>query len=358
MSDLLVVDDHAHPVPLRHEPLPWSLLGLGLGPDTGMSIPGPEPLYLEVLRRRLARLLGCAADEVAEAREERATDWPAYVRLLAEDVALGPTLLDGGPTLLGPDELASYAALYDRPVHGIARVEAVADPLVAAGASTHEIADAVASSLEHAAAHGSVSAKTVLAYRTGLYVEAGVTEGDVDRARAAGDQKPLRDWLMRRVLGWCADLGLPIQVHSGFGDSDLRLATANPSGLQDLLRTAEGSAATVVLIHSAFPWHEEAAYLAAVHPRLHVEMSLHAIFSPATTADRLLRILDLVPPGKLLTGSDGHVTPELQWLALRTTLDAWDTVRDRLSGTVSESWLNDARTAALADNARRVYRLS
>jgi predicted TIM-barrel fold metal-dependent hydrolase len=365
MSDLLVVDDHAHPVPLGYEPLPWGRLGLGPGPGpgSGVATPGPEPLYVEMLRRGLARLLGCAPEEVVEAREERAADWPAYVRLLARDVALGPTLLDGGPELLGAAELASYAELYDRPVHGIARVEAVADPLVAAGAGAREIADAVSSSLQDAAAHGSVSAKTVLAYRTGLQVDPGVTESDVDSARAAGDQKPLRDWLMRRVLGWCAELDLPIQVHSGFGDSDLRLATANPSGLQDLLRTPEGSAATVVLIHSAFPWHEEAAYLACVHPRLHLEMSLHAIFSPATTADRLLRILDLVPPGKLLTGSDGHVAPELQWFGLRTTLDAWDVVGSRLGdgvsgGQVSEGWFAEVRRAALAGNAERVYGLT
>jgi predicted TIM-barrel fold metal-dependent hydrolase len=356
MSDLLVVDDHAHPVSLRHEPLPWDRLGLAL--DTGSPVPGPAPLYVEVLRRGLGRLLGCGPDEVAEVREERATDWPAYVRMLAEDVSLGTTLLDGGDEVLGGEELAAYATLYDRPVQGIARVEAVADPMVAAGAGTREIADAVASSLQRAAADGSVSAKTVLAYRTGLRVDAGVTEADVERARAAGEEKPLRDWLMRRVLGWCADLGLPIQVHSGFGDSELPLATAHPAGLQDLLRTPEGSAATVVLIHSAFPWHEEAAYLAVVHPHLHLEMSLHAIFSPATTADRLLRILDLVPPGKLLTGSDGHVAPELQWLGLRTTLDAWDEVGTRLAGTVSAGWFDDVRRGALAGNARRVYGLT
>lgn len=356
MADLLVVDDHAHPVALGHEPLDWGQIGLDLDHDGADT--GPAPMYVEALRHRLARLLGCRLDEVDTAREERAADWAAYVRMLAGDVSLGPTLLDGGTErVLGAEELASYAALYDRPVHGIVRVEAVADPLVDAGASTTEIADAVSTALEHGATHGSVSAKTVLAYRTGLTVFPSVTEQQVDAARTREDQKPLRDWLMRRVLGWCADLGLPLQVHSGFGDSEIRLATANPSGLQDVLRTAEGSAATVVLIHSAFPWHEEAAYLAVVHPHLHLEMSLHAIFSPATTADRLLRILDLVPPGKLLTGSDGHLTPELQWFGLRTTLDAWDVVRARLSGTVSDGWLDDVRRAALAENARRVYRL-
>jgi hypothetical protein len=357
MADALVVDDHAHPVPLRYEPLPWDRLGLALDPaDPQLAV--PAPMYVEVLRRGLARVLGCDPGDVVLAREERASaDWPAYLRLLADDVGLGATLLDGGPDLLGGADLAAYVELYRRPVHGIARVEAVADPLVRAGAPLAEIAEAVSSALSRAAGDGSVAAKTVLAYRTGLSVFPSVSEQDADAARARGDEKPLRDWLIRRVLGWCAELGLPIQVHSGFGDSDLRLATARPSGLQELLHTPEGSAATVVLIHSAFPWHEEAAYLACVHPRLYLEMSLHAIFSPATTADRLLRILDLVPPAKLLAGSDGHVTPELQWLGLRTTLDAWDVVGARLAGTVSDGWLDDVRRAALSGNAERVYGL-
>src|SRR5207245_4090941 len=79
--------------------------------------------------------------------------------------------------------------------------------------------------------------------------------------------KPLRDFLVRRALGFAAESGLPFQFHTGFGDSDIRLSEANPLLLEDLLRTPEGTAADVVLIHGSFPYHEEPAYLAAARPR-------------------------------------------------------------------------------------------
>ena len=101
--------------------------------------------------------------------------------------------------------------------------------------------------------------------------------------------------MFRTVLGTTADLGLPVQVHTGFGDSEIRLADSDPLLLEEVLRTPEGSAATVVLIHGSFPWAEQAAYLATARPNLWVELSLSNLFAPLHTADRLLRILDVAP---------------------------------------------------------------
>ncbi|MGH3471035.1 MAG: amidohydrolase family protein [Nocardioidaceae bacterium] len=349
-SNAVIVDDHAHPFPLETTRLPWDALGLLLAPPAA-SPDAPEPLFVEALRVRLAGLLGCPTEDVVQAREDTAKDWQGYVRILADDVGLATTLMDGGSSVLTPAQLQQYANLYDRPVHGIVRIEAVADPLIGQGASSDEVADAVSAALAQGKASGVVAAKTVLAYRTGLCVDPDADPKDVDRA------KGLRDWLMRRLLGWCSDLAMPLQIHSGFGDSDLRLATANPVGLEPLLRTPEGRSATVVLIHGSFPWHEQAAYLAAVHPNVYLEVSLHPVFSPSTTVERLHRMLDLAPVSKLLTGSDGHVTPELQWFSLRNTLDAWGTLAERLAHWVRPSWMERTRHAVLAGTAQRVYGL-
>jgi predicted TIM-barrel fold metal-dependent hydrolase len=110
--------------------------------------------------------------------------------------------------------------------------------------------------------------------------------------------KQLRDFLLRMALGFAAESGLPFQFHTGFGDSDIRLSEASPLLLEELLRTPEGTAADVVLIHGSFPYHEEAAYLAPARPRVHVDFSLFNIFAPARVADRLLRLVELRPPGR------------------------------------------------------------
>jgi quercetin dioxygenase-like cupin family protein len=120
-------------------------------------------------------------------------------------------------------------------------------------------------------------------------------------------------------------------VHTGFGDSEIRLADSDPLLLEEVLRTPEGSAATVVLIHGSFPWAEQAAYLATARPNLWVELSLSNLFAPLHTADRLLRILDVAPRGRVLLGSDGHVLPETQWFACRVLADAWTRVAATLA---------------------------
>jgi predicted TIM-barrel fold metal-dependent hydrolase len=167
----------------------------------------------------------------------------------------------------------------------------------------------------------------------------------------------MRDLLFQHLLGTCAEIGLPLQVHTGFGDSELHLAQANPLLLDDVLRTPAGAAARVVLIHGGFPWHEQVAYLAAVRPGVWVDFSLSNLVSPATTADRLLRLIDLCPTGRLLVGSDGHGAPETHWFALAVLRDAWSVVRGRLGPLVRAAWLDTVEQAVLTGNARRLYGL-
>ena len=209
--------------------------------------------------------------------------------------------------------------------------------------------------------------KTVLAYRTGLRVDPGTTleqardsvahtatDGVAVRRRA----KALRDLVLLRTLEQCAAHGLPLQVHTGFGDGDVRLVDAEPILLDDLLRTPVASAAPVVLIHGGFPWHEQVAYLAAVRPMVWAEYSLANLMSPTTTADRLLRVVDLAPTDRVLLGTDGHGPPETHWFAACVLREAWVDVRRRLDGTTRTAWLDEVEHGIFAGNARLLYRSS
>jgi predicted TIM-barrel fold metal-dependent hydrolase len=360
-----LLDDHAHPFPLKSEPLDLASLSLAVGDELELRRreAGPHRLMLELLRVRLADLLGCAADDVGAAREEAAADWPSYVRHLMSDAGISGMLLDGAMSPLAPADLAPYESLANVPMWSLLRLEAVIDPLLEQGADGPDIESVLADFVASGAADGAAGLKTVLAYRTGLAVDPNVTAEKAYRSvPSAGPvrtrAKPLRDYLLRRTFAQCADLGLPIQIHTGFGDSEIRLARANPILLDDVLRTPEGAAAKVVLIHAGYPWHEQLAYFTLVRRNVWAEISLLNLFSPATTADRLLRLLDLAPADRLVFGTDGHGLPETHWFAARVLRDAWDEVRRRLGRAARDSWLDDAAQHMFAANARELYRLS
>jgi predicted TIM-barrel fold metal-dependent hydrolase len=367
-----VIDDHVHPFPLAFEPLDLAAFTLDVaeGEEAERARLDAEPTRLatEGLRVRLAAHLGCEAGDVVAVRDAVArADWRAYVRGLFADSGTAGMLMDAGWHGLPPGGAEEFADIAGVPVWELARLEPVIDRHIGDGNGVVEVIAAVDAFMDQAVRDGVVGFKTVLAYRTGLAVDVDVTRTRAERElgsdRAAGlpvrrTGKALRDLLFLHVLGRCADLERPLQVHTGFGDSEIRLAESDPLLLDEALRTAAASGTDVVLIHGSFPWHEQAAYLASVRPRVWTEFSLCNLFSPVTTADRLLRILDLAPAGRITVGSDGHGIPESHWFGTVVVRDAWGDVRQRLRGTVRESWLDDVRERVFDRNARDLYGLT
>jgi predicted TIM-barrel fold metal-dependent hydrolase len=364
-----VLDDHAHPIPLQFRA--FDLAELSLDIDGGAEAAAvrvaltPTRLVVEQMKVAIAALLGCDADEAVTRRDHLASaDWPGWVRRLIADAGIRGVIIDGGPESLGRAGVDAQADLTGVAVWELARAEAVVDPLVAAGATAAEILVAVDDLIETAQAGGAVGLKTVIAYRTGLAIDPAVSSAAAEASlRGAATESPprrakaLRDLVFVRLLQHSAERGLPLQVHTGFGDSEIRLADADPLLLDDVLRTPVGQAASVVLIHGSWPWHEQAAYLASVRRNVWAEVSLFNLFTPATCADRLLRIIDTAPTGRILVGTDGHGQPETHWFAARTLQLAWAVVRARLEGSVRERWLDDTARRIFDDNAVALYHL-
>jgi uncharacterized protein len=364
-----VIDDHTHQFPLEFAPLVLEGVTLDLGQGEAAAVRrrslAPGRLYLHLLQARLADLLGVDHGDAVTVRDEvAAADWSAWIRRLFDDADITGMVMD--EPLNEPSNTAPYAAAAGRPVWSMGRSDPLGDDLLGAGASATEIVASVEKAMDDAAASGCVAFKTALAYRTGLAVNPTV---DVVAAQRAIDAeqgvpvrrraKPLRDLVMRTALGRAADLDKAFQFHTGFGDSDIRLAESDPLLLEELLRTPEGEAARVVLIHGSFPWHEKAAYLASVKPNVWVELSLSNLFAPVGVADRLAQVLDLAPRERVLLGSDGHGTPETHWFGCRVLADAWDDVAVRLADAGARpAWLAETREAIFEANAREVYDLT
>src|SRR5580698_5590223 len=144
--------------------------------------------------------------------------------------------------ITSPAELGGLAGAT---AHEIVRLERVAEDVVAAGIGAAGFADAVRSALA-ARTTSAVGVKSIAAYRTGLDLnperpsDAEVTAA-AGRWLAAQTGPPrIADRTLQRFLIWCGvDLGLPVQFHVGYGDSDVDLHRCNPLLLTPLLRAIQ-----------------------------------------------------------------------------------------------------------------------
>jgi hypothetical protein len=365
-----VIDDHAHPFAAEPGPLDLTELTLDFVDPFDSELRArlrPTYLWHELLVTRLAAYLGCPVDDVASVRGERATaDYRAYVRGLFDDVGITDIVMDPAWPMGGDDVAEIYADLTGCGIHLLHRIDPMIDRHLDEGASFGEIVSDFDAALDRMRTAGFVGMKTIVAYRTGLAISATVTEAEARRSVGADTDdvpvkrraKALRDYLVRRTLQFSADTGLPLQVHTGFGDSDIRLGDANPLLLEEVLRTPEGTAAPIVLIHGSFPYHEEVGFLATARPNVNVDFSLFNIFAPARLTERLLTLVELAPTGKVLAGTDGFSIPESYWFAAGITHEAWDGVRRALlDAGARPSWLDTMTSAVFEDNARRLYGL-
>jgi len=269
--------------------------------------------------------------------------------------------------ITSPAELGGLAGAT---AHEIVRLERVAEDVVAAGIGAAGFADAVRSALATRTA-AAVGVKSIAAYRTGLDLnperpsDAEVTAAAgrwlAAQIKGAGAHPPrIADETLQRFLIWCGvDLGLPVQFHVGYGDSDVDLHRCNPLLLTPLLRAIQPAGTPVMLLHN-YPFHREAGYLAQVFPHVYVDAGLATHNLGRRSAALLAEALELAPFGKFLYSSDAFGLPELYYLAavlFRTALSGF------LTAGVQEDLYSERTVVRLtrmlcADNAKRAYRLA
>ncbi|MEU5075566.1 amidohydrolase family protein [Streptomyces asoensis] len=318
------------------------------------------------VRRHCAPLLGLERHAPPDAYlARRAELGPAEVnRRFLGAARTGVFCVDTGFTpqrLTTPAELAEAAG--GARAHEVVRLESVAEAVAARGVEADAYADAFrAAALDAVRRPGVVAVKSVAAYRTGFALDP-ARPGDADVTRAAArwlaDGGRLTDPVLVRELLWTAvDLGLPLQLHTGFGDNDIRLHRVDPSLLTDWLHLTAGTI-PVLLLH-CWPYQRQAAYLAAVFEEVYLDvgLTLHHVGPPRARAV-LEEALEITPFRKLLYSSDAYGVAEFYLLgALAFRRGLGDLLQDRVDA--DELGLTDALRLARwagADNARRVYRL-
>jgi hypothetical protein len=265
--------------------------------------------------REIADLFGIEPTEEAVYGHRLGMEPRDYARLLAGATNTELLLLDDGypPVDVGTswDELAGWVGVPGRPVF---RLE------------SHTLEDAVG-----ARAQGYVALKTIAAYRGGLDR---VAEHVVSALEA----------------NEATDEPLPVQVHCGFGDSDLHLWRSDPSFLKPLVERFRNT--PFVLLH-CYPFVREAGWLAHVYGNVWFDLSL-TIPHVSQPARAVREALELAPVSKLLYASDAARTPELYFLAARWWRRALAEVLPEL---LPEGEAEEAARLILRENARRLYGL-
>ncbi|MFF3468258.1 amidohydrolase family protein [Streptomyces sp. NPDC002619] len=334
----------------------------------GEAWPGVSPFDSPVgvaVRRHCAPLLDLprhapAADYVAR----RTALGPREVnRRFLSAARVGVFCVDTGYTtrpLTSPDELARAAGAT---AYEVVRLEGVAEAVAAQGVEPDDYARVFDAAAHDAVRRpGVVAVKSVAAYRTGFDLDpARPTDAEVTEAArrwlARGGR--LTDPVLVRHLLWTAvGLGLPLQLHTGFGDDDIRLHRADPALLTDWLHLTRGTV-PVLLLH-CWPYQRQAAYLATVFEQVYLDVGLALHHTgPARSRAVLEEALEITPFRKLLYSSDAYGLAEfhhLGALCFRQGLAAL--LQDRVDA--DELSLSDAlRIAAWTgrDNAHRLYGL-
>ena len=371
-SGELAVDHHCHPL----FPWPAEVGALQLRAVFTEAV-DPEILrehipalaaYRDAIRR-LAQELGCQATEEAVLQARARMDAATYANRLLERSATGMLLLDSGYTSGQPFSLDDHAREIRLPQREVVRLETLAERYITTVATPAEWFAAVRSGLRESVQAGAVGVKTISAYRAGLALrpvdpdelEAAFAELQ-SRARSGGSKRIAGEALCYSLLADAAEeiarLGVPLQVHSGFGDNDEDLAKSNPLGLRPLLVQPRYEGLRLVLLH-CYPFHREAAYLCSVYRHVYMDLSL-TIPLAALDGQRAMReTLGLCPWTKVLYASDASRLPEIYFVAAAVHREAlagaFGEFVDR--GLLSRDEAVAAGVQVLSANARRVYNL-
>jgi predicted TIM-barrel fold metal-dependent hydrolase len=317
LTDHALIDGHCHPVTV--EPLS----------DMAFAQWCTESAYANeftlnsqlgyAIRRWCAPVFGlpvhAAMHDYLAARRDLGSD--EAVRRLMRAARVSAMLVDTGLPTAGMVTVERMSDLAGVSARQVVRLESLAESVVD-NSDASGFATATRAALDDAFAEGAVAAKSIAAYRHGLYLppqrptesEVRTAAGVWMRERAAGHAR-LSDPVLLRHLLWCAvDAHRPIQLHTGFGDADAHLIRADPARLQPFCAATQHAGTPLVLLH-CYPYQRGAGWLAQVYPHVYVDVGLTIGYVGARATALLGEFLELAPFAKLMYSSDAYGLAEL-----------------------------------------------
>jgi hypothetical protein len=313
------------------------------------------------IRRWCAPVLGLEphvpADDYLARRRELGV---AASRLLVAAAGIETFLVDTG---LPDDRLCSPAQLAELSsgrAYEVIRLEALAEELINTGTEPADFPRTMESTLHESRP---LAAKSIAAYRIGLDLAPerpaahALTAALASLRPTATDHYRIAHPVINCWLAWTAiELGIPLQIHVGYGDADVDLLRADPLLLTPFLRATEQYEVPVLLLHS-YPFHRQAAYLAQVYSHVFIDIGLAVHNTGAFSRTLIRESLELAPFGKLLFSTDAYGLAELFYLGAALFRHGLSAVLDDLvaAGEMAGRDVDHVASLITNDNARRVY---
>jgi len=270
-----------------------------------------------------------------------------------------------GEEIASPEEMAGISGV---PVREISRIERVAEQVAQRCDGPRDWVAHLGEELD-AAGRRSAGFKSIVAYRYGFDLDvAPPAPGEVLRAaqewfaESGGPKRLTAPVLLAHTLHTVFDVaatrGLPIQLHTGFGDTDLTLPRTDPTVFTPWVRRADALGVTLVFLH-CYPYQRQAGYLASVYPNVYFDVGCMFHYTGASATTVLAEALELAPFTKQLFSTDAFGLAEFVYLgaalfrrSLSRVLDRWVAEENCPPATVER-----IRDFIGAGNARRIYRL-
>ena len=388
-SELSVVDVHCHPY-TRKDKLSadeWvDKVSFGGGSpeylqEGGIEVDDAEltmlqrvkrdTLYFRYMLRRLAEHFQVEAtvDAVVEARNRAIANegYAIYAHSLHQAGRIETLIVDDGYPLPQVD-LGIFRAQVGVEVVPVFRIELLIQQLLDEDSGWPEFQRAYDDGIAVALSVGGYKGlKSIIAYRTGLDIDPRSRSSDqgmialekIRRARGRGGDaiKNLRDHLFCRAIEHCIEFDVPFQVHTGMGDWEVHLEACRPALLMELLRYPAYRACKFLMVHTGYPYHAEAGYIANVLPNIWCDLSEGLPFAGNAGVRIIAEVLEMAPPSRVCYGSDTYGTPEpLYTSALLGKQALAQALQDLIDdGFMSEAQAQQTAKTILSDNARELY---
>jgi predicted TIM-barrel fold metal-dependent hydrolase len=381
LGHLPAIDQHAHNVltPAAAEQRPFAAAFTEAADAQSLDRFAKKTLVYRRSLRDIADLLGCAANEDAIQYARSKLTIEQLTKRCFDAAHLDVVLLDDGylPEQTQPTAWHGQFATVRR----ILRVEWVVEELLAQVNSFGEFKMRLRAAFDPPPP-GVVAYKSIAAYRIGLSsIGVGtihkysrrVTLEDIVESRfklhkTEAREKRLRlndpntiEFALQFAFAGAAKHGLPIQFHTGFGDTDLDLSQSNPLLLRPLLESPQYHDVRLVLLHASYPFVREAGYLASVYPQVYLDFGLAVpMLSVGGMRNVIAQLLELTPTEKLMYASDAHYFPELFYLGAKWGRALLAELLEDAVGDGDLTYLEAEEVARsiLGENARRLYRLA
>ncbi len=374
LTDISVVDNHCHPVLLNQhlDMLDFRGYFTEASDRSFAERHVPNSVYYLWALHQLATFYGCAhtEEDVLTARNSMASD--ALLEHLYRAANIDTFVLDPAYPVssecYSPERMGQLGHCRTAKM---LRLETLMQQLILEEDDFDAVLERFSIEVSYAREHGFCALKSIVAYRTGLNIaewkkdEAAASfamarEEAIEQGYLRISHKPLIDYLLHVAFQHAAEQQLPVQFHTGYGDSDTDMRLGNPLQLRAVLERREYATMPVILLHESYPYTQLGAYLAAVYPHVYFDLSYTIPFVDKLEMLAFTRqAISVAPASKLMFSTDGIHVPEMHWLgAIRGRSVLAQVLAEMIDADeIDEGQAYDIAQQILHDNAYAVYQL-